>query len=260
MRFFFCKTRLVVHLLRGIWLIGVHFPRASQEQRRALIRAWSLKMMRLCGLSLVVHHDDARLDAGVMVVSNHVSWMDIFVINAWCPTPFVSKAEVRRWPLVGWFARQLDTIFLQREKRSDAKRIMHELAGRLERDKRLCVFPEGTTSGGHVLQPFHTNLFQAPVTAGRPVQPVCLMYEDAHGNQTLAPAYVDDVSLMQSLDAMLRAKPLTAHVYVGDALPSGDDRRILAKQAEHAVREALQGMQGREIQYVDTPQSGLYNV
>ncbi|PLZ03217.1 1-acyl-sn-glycerol-3-phosphate acyltransferase [Burkholderia sp. WAC0059] len=236
------KARLIAHLLYGMLVVALRFSRAPAAVRMELNRAWSRKMLRLCGLTLVVHNDAARLDAGALVVSNHVSWIDIYVINAWRPTPFVSKAEVQRWPVVGWLARQLDTVFIEREKRSDAKRITHELAGRLGRGELMCVFPEGTTSDGLSLKPFHSNLFQAAVSAGCPVQPICLMYTDAKGRQTVAPAYIDDVSLAESLDALLRAGPITAHVYVGEAIDAGLDRRALAARAEAQVRGALDEM------------------
>ncbi|MEQ0777170.1 lysophospholipid acyltransferase family protein [Paraburkholderia tropica] len=240
MSLFFRKARLLGHLLRGAWTVAMRFPRATPDKRHALNRAWSLKMLELCGMKLVVHNDAARLDAGALVVSNHVSWIDIYVINAWRPTPFVSKAEIRHWPLIGWFAQNLDTVFIEREKRSDARRIMHELAERLQRGELMCVFPEGTTTDGLALKPFHSNMFQAPVSACTPVQPICIMYEDAQGRQSLAPAYIDDVSLKQSLDAMLKSGPLTAHVYVGEALEPGDDRRKLAARAQEAVGAALE--------------------
>jgi 1-acyl-sn-glycerol-3-phosphate acyltransferase len=155
----------------------------------------------------------------------------------------VSKAEVRQWPVVGWLAEQLGTVFLQREKRSDAKRIMHELADHLVAGHAICVFPEGTTSDGRELLPFHANLFQATVSASRPVQPICLYYEDAHGNQSTAPAYIDDLSLGESLDALLRGAPLTAHVYVCDPLAPGAERRVLAAEAQAAVQQALEHLQ-----------------
>ncbi|RAR60609.1 lyso-ornithine lipid acyltransferase [Paraburkholderia unamae] len=239
MSLFIRKTRLLAHLVRGACTVALRFPRASADQRHALNRAWSLKMLELCGLKLVVHNDAARLDAGALVVSNHVSWIDIYVINAWRPTPFVSKAEIRHWPLIGWFAQNLDTVFIEREKRSDARRIMHELAERLTRGELMCVFPEGTTSDGLALKPFHSNMFQAAVSAGRPVQPLCIRYEDAQGRQSVAPAYIDDLSLKDSLDAMLKAGPLTAHIFVGDAIEAGEDRRKLAARAEEAVGQAL---------------------
>lgn len=237
------KARLIAHLLHGMWTVATRFPGADPERRHALNRAWSLKMLRLCGMRLVVHNDGARLDRGALVVANHISWIDIYVINAWRPTPFVSKAEIRQWPLVGWLAQQLDTVFIQREKRSDAKRIMHELSDRLSAGELMCVFPEGTTSNGLALLPFHANMFQAAVSAGAPVQPLCIMYEDAQGRQSTAPAYIDDLSLADSLTLLLRGGPLTAHVYVGEAIEPGADRRALAARAEQVIGDALRRMQ-----------------
>ncbi|WP_061162840.1 lysophospholipid acyltransferase family protein [Caballeronia temeraria] len=236
------KLRLLVHLLYGMWVVATRFPRASAAERAELNRAWSIEMLRLAGMKLVVHNDGARLHSGVLVVGNHVSWIDIYVINAWRPTPFVSKAEIRKWPVVGWLAHQLGTVFVQREKRSDAKRIMHELANRLLAGEMMCVFPEGTTTDGQSLLPFHANMFQAAVSSSCPVQPICLMYEDARGRQSIAPAYIGDMSLNDSLSALLRATPLTAHLYVCDPLAPGADRRLLASEAQACVDAALQRM------------------
>jgi 1-acyl-sn-glycerol-3-phosphate acyltransferase len=238
------KLRLVIHLLLGMWIIARRFPRASAAERMEMNRVWSVEMLRLSGMKLVVHNDEARLDAGVLVVGNHISWIDIYVINAWRPTPFVSKAEIRKWPVVGWLAEQLGTVFVQREKRSDAKRIMHELANRLLAGEMMCVFPEGTTTDGRTLLPFHANLFQAAVSASVPVQPLCLMYEDAHGALSTAPAYIGDMTLNDSLDALLGAGPLTAHLYVCNPLAPGADRRLLASEAQASVQAALDRMRG----------------
>jgi len=239
------KLRLVLHFLHGVWIVATRYARLSEEGKRALNRAWSLKLLRLVGMRLVVHHDDRRIDHGVLVVGNHVSWLDIYVINAWRPTPFVSKAEVRQWPVVGWLAHRLDTIFIHREKRRDAQRAMHEMAVRLEGGGRVCVFPEGTTSDGLALLPFHANLLQAAVSAQCPVQPVCLLYEDREGRQSTAPAYIDDVSLGQSLDAVLRGGPFTAHLYVGEAIAAMDDRRALSANAREAVAAGLAELQAK---------------
>jgi 1-acyl-sn-glycerol-3-phosphate acyltransferase len=237
------KARLVAHLLHGMWIVATRFPKASAHVRHTLNREWSLKMLRLCGMRLVVHNDSARLDRGALVVANHISWIDIYVINAWRPTPFVSKAEIRQWPVVGWLAQQLDTVFIQREKRSDAKRIMHELSDRLSAGELMCVFPEGTTSNGLALLPFHANMFQAAVSASAAVQPLCIMYEDAQGRQSTAPAYIDDLSLADSLNLLLSGGPLTAHIYVCAPLAPGADRRTLAAEAEGVIAAALQAMQ-----------------
>lgn len=239
------KLRLVLHLLHGMWIIATRYSRWSDARKREVNRAWSLKLLRLAGMRLVVHHDENRLDRGALVVGNHISWADIYVINAWRPTPFVSKAEVRQWPVVGWLAHRLDTIFIHREKRRDAQRAMHEMASRLEGGGVVCVFPEGTTSDGLTLLPFHANLFQAAVSAQCPVQPICLLYEDAQGRQSTAPAYIGEMSLSQSLDAVLNGGPFTAHVYVGAPIEPMDDRRALSAKAREAVQAGLSELQAR---------------
>lgn len=247
MKLAIAKLRLVLHLLHGVWIVAVRFPRMSEASKSEINRVWSNKMLRLVGMRLVVHHDERRIDHGALVVGNHVSWLDIYVINAWRPTPFVSKAEVRQWPVVGWLAHRLDTIFIHREKRRDAQRAMHEMAARLERGGVVCVFPEGTTSDGLGLLPFHANLLQAAVSAGCAVQPICLMYEDSEGRQSTVPAYIHEISLGQSVDAVLRRGPFTAHLYVGSAIPAMGDRRALSAKAREAVAAGLAHLQGEVV-------------
>jgi 1-acyl-sn-glycerol-3-phosphate acyltransferase len=211
------------------------YPTATPEMRQQLIRDWSQRMLALCGMTLVVHTHGETLECGAMVVGNHISWIDIYVIDAWRPTPFVSKAEIAKWPIVGFLAKTIGTVFIQRDRRSDAKRIMHQLADILREGGLIAVFPEGTTTDGLAVQPFHANLFQAAVHAGAPIQPICLMYEDAQGRQSLAPAYIGDMSLRESIDLVLSAAPLTAHLWVGAPLPAGEDRRVLANEAWRSV-------------------------
>ncbi|MCA8093235.1 1-acyl-sn-glycerol-3-phosphate acyltransferase [Burkholderia anthina] len=239
------KLRLVVHLLRGMATVALCFSRVTPARRAEMTRRWSIRMLRICGMRIVVHNDGARLDASALVVGNHVSWLDIYAINAWRPTPFVSKAEVRQWPIVGWLAEKLDTVFLQREKRTEAMRIMHEMAERLRHGGLMCVFPEGTTSDGQALLPFHANLFQSAVSAGCAVQPVCLMYEDAQQRQSVAPAYTGDLSLGKSLDMVLRGGPLVVHLYVCDPIPPGGDRRTTSAAARDAIAAALETLQAK---------------
>lgn len=246
------KARIFAHLARGMLIVATRFPNATPETRHALNRVWSVEMLRLCGMKLVVHNAQATLDRGALVVGNHISWIDIYVVNAWRPTPFVSKAEIRQWPVVGWLAQQLDTIFIQREKRSDARRIMHELSERLAHGELMCVFPEGTTSSGKGLLPFHANMFQAAVSAACPVQPICIYYEDASGRQSEAPAYIGDLTLMDTLNAMLRGAPLTAHLFVCEPITAGADRRTLTSAAQASIEQALQRMRGGVASQVAT--------
>lgn len=245
------KTRLILHIVRGVVLAALVYPRVPVERQQAMIRNWSRRMLALCGITLVVHQHGATLERGTMVVGNHISWIDIYVIDAWRPTPFVSKAEIAKWPVIGWLAKTIGTVFIQREKRSDAKKIMHQLSEILGSGGLIALFPEGTTSNGLAVRPFHANMFQAAVLAAAPIQPICLMYEDAQGRQSPAADYIGDTTLFQSLDMILAAAPLKAHLYVGAALAAGPDRRQLADQTQQAVSHALGYLQARA-----TPSAG----
>lgn len=240
------KVRLLMHLVRGLVLAALVLPRASLGKRDATVRTWSLQLLRLCGMRLVVHRASRAIDRQVFIVANHVSWIDIFAIDAWRPTRFVAKAEIAHWPVVGWLTRQVGTIFIQRDKPSDARRIVKDLAAMLSDGERICVFPEGTTSDGSGVLPFHANLLQAAVAAQAPVQPVTIIYEDAHGAQSSAAAFIGDMSMLDSINLIFKAAPLTAHLYIGEPVAPMDERRALANRARASVVEALEMMQ-REI-------------
>ncbi|WP_087722362.1 lysophospholipid acyltransferase family protein [Pandoraea sp. PE-S2T-3] len=249
------KLRLGLHLARGLLTALMLFPFLSEAGRHRRIRAWSQKLLRLCGMQLEVEQRGPLPESGVMLLCNHVSWIDIFAINAWQPVRFVAKAEIRHWPLVGWLCVQTRTIFLQRERRADARRIMHYLSECLRDGDIITVFPEGTTTDGRSLLPFHANLLQAPVSTGKPVQPLCLFYTDAaSGRHTMAPAYIGEMTLIESIDMILRAPPMTVRLAVGEPQypQDGQHRRDVALAAQKAVGDQLQGYLPEAV----LPQSG----
>lgn len=239
----FARARLVVHLLRGMLVLATVYRRTDAAGKRAHVQAWSQRLLALCGVTLRVHARGEVLSAGALVVSNHVSWLDIQVIDAWRPTPFVAKAEIAGWPLVGWLVKSAGTVFIRRERRSDARRVVEQLAGVLAADGLICVFAEGTTSDGREVAPFHANLMQAAIAAGVPVQPLCLMYEDARGRQARAPAFVGEMTFGESVRRVLAGAPLIAHLHVGEPLRDLPDRRAAATAAHAAVAAALAELQ-----------------
>ena len=123
-------------------------------------------MLRMLGVSL--HSEGAPHGGPALVVANHVSWLDILAINAVHPVRFVSKADVRGWPLVGWVVACGGTLFIERERKRDALRVVHQVAQALAQGQTIAVFPEGTTSEGHGLLPFHANLLQSAIATGTP--------------------------------------------------------------------------------------------
>jgi 1-acyl-sn-glycerol-3-phosphate acyltransferase len=178
----------------------------------------------------------------MLLVANHVSWLDILVLHAARHCRFVSKAQVRHWPLIGTLATGAGTLYIERESRRDAMRVVHHMAEALRTGDVLAVFPEGTTSDGRGLLPFHANLLQAAVSADAPVQPVAIRFVDARtGSLSIAPAYVGDDSLVRSLWSTVTAPRFVARVVFGEPeRAAGRNRRAWAAQLRDAVA-ALRG-------------------
>lgn len=242
------KTALVLHLLRGLLTCAVLFPWLGARSRAWHIRRWSRRLLRICGVEVEVvdvrgeaPHGAAR--QGALVVSNHISWLDIYVIHSWQPVRFVAKSEIRAWPLIGWLCDKTGTIFIERARKRDAHRVLHDITDVMLQGDLVGVFPEGTTTDGTRVLPFHANLMQAPISGGLPVQPIGLNYLDAAtGQPTLAAAYIDDTTLLQSLNAVLRAPRIKARLVIGPALaPASADRRELASAAREVVEHLAQG-------------------
>lgn len=225
------------------------------RQRLALKQRWSRALLEILGVRL-----DAVL-AGVepasLIVANHISWLDIYALNAARPMAFVAKDDVRRWPLVGWLARHTDTVFLRRGSRAQIRAVNDEIGGLLAADQDVALFPEGTTSDGTQLLAFHAALLQPAVAGGRPVQPVAIAYFDAAGRRSVAPAYAGETTLWQSLAAVLACRSLTVRLRATPPLATHSaDRRQLAQAARAAIAYRL-GLPLRDASpEVDTAASG----
>lgn len=231
--------RGVLHLLRGMWTIATRFPKSDAQQRAELIADWSRGLLRLLNVTVRVRGTPAQ-SGPMMVVMNHISWLDILVLLAAQPVSFVSKAEVRHWPLIGWLATNVGTLYIERGNRRDALRVVHQIADALQGDQLIAIFPEGTTSDGRQVLPFHANLMQAAISAASPVQPVALRFLEASGQISLSPAYIGDDTLVSSVWRMLRADPVTAQLeFLEPVASSGLERRTLAAQLEGLIAARL---------------------
>ncbi len=231
-----------VHVLRAWLTITMVFDRLSPAQRGERVELWAKEMLRLLGVDLQVHGVVPH-DGPVLLVSNHISWLDIVVIHAARHCRFVSKAEVHHWPLIGRLAMGSGTLFIERESRRDAMRVVHHMTERLKAGDILAVFPEGTTSDGTAMLPFHSNLIQAAISADQPVLPMALRFTDtATGHISLAPSYVGDDTLMGSLWRTLTAPRLTAVVTFGEqSSANGRNRREWALALQNEVNALRSG-------------------
>ncbi len=228
--------RALVHALAGAAIILFAFPRMNEPQREARVQAWSLKMLGVLGVRLELRGRPPQAGP-VLLVANHISWLDILVMHAARYCRFVSKADVKRWPLIGTLATGGGTIYIERESRRDALRVVHHMAESLKRGQVVAVFPEGTTSDGLALLPFHGNMIQAAISAGSPVQPVALSFLDARTRAVnLSPGYVGDDTLMGSVWRTLTGPAITAVVRYGEQQEAdGRSRREWAEDLRSAV-------------------------
>ena len=226
----------LVHSLVGFVTIRLVFPRLSQAERFARSQAWSRQALKLLDIRLDVR-GHPPVQGPMLLVANHISWLDIPVLHAARHCRFVSKSDVKRWPLIATLAEGSGTLFIERASRRDAMRVVHTMAERLVAGDIVAIFPEGTTSDGVSMLPFHANLIQAAISTDMPVQPVALQFiETATGRMSLAPCYIGDDTLLGSIWRTLTAPRLTAVVTYG--LPQraeGRNRRMWADDLHAAV-------------------------
>jgi 1-acyl-sn-glycerol-3-phosphate acyltransferase len=231
--------RSVLHVLHGM-AVMLGFPRLSQAQRHERIRWWSAGLLRAIGAS--VHIEGLPRPGATLIVANHISWLDIAAIHAAAPhARFVSKADVLGWPLLGWLIRGAGTLFIERERKRDAVRVVHAMAEALRNGDTVAIFPEGTTGAGPELLPFHANLLQAAVATATPVQPAVLRFADVGGRFSAAVEFLGETTLLQSIWRVASARGLCVHVELLPPMGSAHaDRRALAAHLREVMAERLQ--------------------
>jgi len=232
---------VAAHVAEGIATTVLVFPLVETHRRHALTRHWSRRLLRMLKV-------DARLHGGslddvggnLLIVANHISWLDIFVVLSVRPARFVAKAELRRWPFVGPLLTGAGTLYVERARRRDAHKVNRHAAEALARGDVVAIFPEGTTTDGTSLLPFHGSLLQPIVDAEGHVLPVALRYRTPEGEHTAAAAYVGDTSIVESFWRLTGERSVVVEMHVGAPLPARlRHRRELARAAEHVIRTVL---------------------
>lgn len=237
----FRLARLLAQLLAGLGTIAFFFPFYGRERRWRAVQRWSAGVCRIVNLELRVSGELPR-PAGrpVLVVANHVSWLDIQAIHAVCPVRFVSKSEVRNWAAIGWLAARTGTLFVHRSRHRHAAQINRAIHEAFAAGDMIAVFPEGTTTDGKRLLRFHASLLQPAVDEQALVVPLALRYVDGTGAIDVTPSYIGDRNLVQSVLAIVAAPRLRAELCFLPAIEAkGRSRRELAQLAHAAIAAAL---------------------
>jgi 1-acyl-sn-glycerol-3-phosphate acyltransferase len=234
-------AHLGAHLAKGALIAGLLFPMQSQARRKREIGLWSARLCEILRVRIFLHGSPPTYDLRpLMLVANHVSWLDIFAIDAVVPVRFVAKSEVRKWPLVGWLSARAGTIFIDRARRQDTLRINDAIAQTLRSGDLFAVFPEATTSDGSTLLKFHSSLLEPAMKAGAAVQPVALRYEREDGSLCTEAAYDGTRSVWDALIGIVSEPCVIVHVFMlRPVLPGAGSRRALALEAWHAIHRTL---------------------
>ena len=241
----------LLHIAVGIVIIAFGFPLMSHARQQRLIRWWSRRVLAIFRVRVRVigprpGSAPAVADAlrpggiGAMLVMNHVSWADIYVVHSVRPARFIAKAEIARWPVIGYLTDRTGTIFIERGRRHAVREANHRATGLMRDGELVALFPEGTTSEGDRLLPFHVNLIQSATDARVPVVVAALRYVDANRTPTTAASYAGDTSLLQSIVRLVRMGPVTAELHLLDAIDGATvTRHEVGRRARALIAQAL---------------------
>ena len=223
----------------------MRFPRWSRVQHLHVIQQWSAGLLRTMGMELYQErhwHTQLSVESNpLLLISNHVSWLDILVIQAIYPCYFVAKVEVKKWPVLGRLIQGCGVIFVDRSSTNSAHKMVDEVSKLLRQGYAVAGFPEGTSSQGYAVSHFHANLFEAAISCEALVQPLALRYVNPQsGVLCEAAAFVGDMGFAKSLHGVLRQPSTLINVSIGDSIsPLGHSRKSLAQLCQQTVSKQL---------------------
>ena len=229
----------LIHLVIGILCI-VFFPIINRKSRKNLIKLWSLLLLKIFKINLIVNNDLKKILAkkNYLIVSNHISWLDIFVINSAYPVTFVAKHSISKWPILNWLVKASETIFIDRKKITKIKETSKEIENYLESKGSICIFPEGTSTDGSRLLDFKSNLLQTAINKDIEILPVAIQY--LHDNKFCsAPAYYNDLSLFDSIINLIKLDNIVAKLTILPEIKSSFDRKVLANKAYAKINKVI---------------------
>ncbi|MFZ9841609.1 MAG: lysophospholipid acyltransferase family protein [Burkholderiaceae bacterium] len=203
----------VLVLLGLVWAVAF-MPWLGRAMRALAMKTFAHGLLAICGVRLYRTGQPTGWPNPCLLVSNHISWIDIYVVLAQAPVVFIAKSEIRSWPVIGWLVRLSGTIFIERGSRHALRGVLHQAAARFKSGHAVLFFPEGTTSDGLGLLPFHSNLFSlAQQDLDLPICALTIRYGQ-HGQASTVPAYIGEMTLLQSMVAILTTPGLSAHCHV----------------------------------------------
>ncbi len=238
LRFLFRACLTFVWLIAGLMHLFLFFPFLGLAARHFSKKYWSVVLLKICGVR-VSQIGTPVIDGPVLFVTNHISWLDIFILNCARATAFVAKSEIRQWPLIGWLASGADTIFIERASRHAVHQVGESMRQHFVQAQAVGLFPEGTTSNGYALLPFYANLFEPARKAGASIQPVVLKYYH-HGRRSDFAAFIGDQTLLHNMWCVLGGTGTSVEMIFLPVIWDGEGEppvRAALSRAAHQVME-----------------------
>ena len=237
-RAFFRLVLFALLVLVGLCVTLLLFPLISWQWKRRIIKRWSYFLVRALGMRLVVERAPPAANLQGLMVSNHSSWTDIFATNAVQAVRFISKSEIREWPILGRLVTMAGTLYVERGNRNKINETNESIRDAVAAGDLVGFYPEGTTTDGTYLLPFKTNLFQPAVDYQMMVYPVTVSYLQ-RGEPTRLVSYEGNTSFGESLLSLTRAVGLEVHVVFCDPIAGGayGDRVALATAAQETIAQ-----------------------
>jgi len=244
LRLFYRIPWFLVHILLGTPVtVLAHYrpfrniPVGDKTLVEVVSQWWSRMTCRIFGLRIAVRGE--KLPGPQLFAANHISWIDIPLMHSFVSMGFVSKAEIEKWPVIGFLARVGGTVFHHRGNHDSASGVAAMMSQRLVEGGNVAIFPEGGILPGDHIKRFHGRMFAAAIETGSPVQPVMLRYV-RDGKHDHAMSFLPGEHFVANFFRLMRQAPCTAEVVLLQRLDSsGKQRRPLAGEAEALVREAF---------------------
>lgn len=223
-------------------------PVVRKPLKAQIIRWWCQRLLAAFNLQVISHGHVPLKNAALsktMFVANHISWTDIHALNSMVSVRFIAKSEIKTWPIFGYLVQCANTLFIDRNKRHDAGRIVDAVVLSLEAGDNLCFFPEGTTTDGTEMKPFKSSLVEAAILAGATIQPVAIHYPGPNGTINTGMAYAGETTMLESMQNILRQKYPVVELHflppivITDLATEDQDRRLLTRHIQQMIQQKL---------------------
>ena len=236
-----CSLKVILLIVEAAIVSRCIFPFASANWKDLFVQNWSKKVLRSFGISIrLVNPENLIINSGFCLVSNHVSWIDIQVLESIVHCRFISTSEVFAWPVIGKMAEAAGSLFIDLDNpRTGTKKIVDQMTPLLKAGEGICFFPEATSSNGRQTLPFKSNLFQSAILSDTPVIPVAIRYLDTNNEFSSAPGFLGDMTLLECMKNIFLNAPLTAEVTVLPAAAFFSNKKELSEHCFNQINNTL---------------------